>query len=138
MNFYQSLYFINAHNNSMSAPVADEQHALIDNVSFNSNSTYSADEQVIVERGKKRKLSELDTNTVHERIQEDTCRSPKKIKRMKSSKSILRTPVKKRLKLMHDSKRRIKHRKLNDISSSSQKINQIFKETTRPDRTSIC
>lgn len=135
MNFYQSLLFINAHNQSMNCPATGEQHALSDNVSFSSNSTFSADEQVIIERGQKRKLTELDTNQIHDRIIEDKFRSPKKIKRMRSSKSILRTPLKKRLKLMHDSKKKLKHKK--GITSSGTK-HHLFKQACQPERKSIC
>lgn len=135
MNFYQSLLFINAHNQSMNCPATSEQHALSDNVSFSSNSTYSADEQVIIERGQKRSLSELDTNQIHDKISDDKCRSPRKFKRMRTSKSILRTPLKKRLKLMHDSRRKLKHKK--GITSTETK-HQLFKQSCQPERKSTC
>lgn len=124
MDLSQSLYFINAHNisstanNSMDAHGgAGEQHTLSENVSFTSNSTYSADEQVIKERGQKRKLSSLDPNIIkspHRQplVKESSCcsprkNSPKKIKRIhiRTSKSILRTPVKKRLKFDRSKRR---------------------------------
>lgn len=78
-----------------------------DNISgsFNS-STYSADEEVIQQRGIKRKLErDGDLASPHIYQQQDQIQESN-TSRFERRRSILRTPIKKRLKFMHYSKKK--------------------------------
>lgn len=84
--------------------MASDTSPLNENVSSSFDSAnFSADEDIIQQRGKKRKFESLQSPRIQHSQEQTQDSVPSKFERRRS---ILRTPIKKRLKLMHNSKKK--------------------------------